>query len=357
MIRVPNGFWLGLAFGFFTTNPLAAFTYEVLFENTIGRDAVQIGRLACTRIDTKAILLDGQVETSGTETINYDRSVFSYLQIMQQIALGTSAALRTTLPILLTYDKQEGGQSPRQISESSWLESKPKIELIYATQNALDLILGLDFYYISAHKYETQATNFTAQDKYRPVTMSFGHLVLLKHGGAFDGGFSFKLSGEKSREITKSTSQADSVYVVEDRVYDPTTISIFGQGHLGVSQVYMEFSAIEASGGGNRTDRGATIKEDYFRTQLTGMFPLGGKDLLLESSLIYKSLSYADSRNVSFDTIPMVGFHLKLHLNPGVPLYAGIVGLRGSDRQSIPEFNANYKLFGIGAVAGTQFSF
>ncbi|MCX6128446.1 MAG: hypothetical protein NTX25_05195 [Proteobacteria bacterium] len=332
MIRVPNGFWLGLAFGFFTTNPLAAFTYEVLFENTIGRDAVQIGRLACTRIDTKAILLDGQVETSGTETINYDRSVFSYLQIMQQIALGTSAALRTTLPLLLTYDKQEGGQSPRQISESSWLESKPKIELIYATQNALDLILGLDFYYISAHKYETQATNFTAQ-------------------------VSFKLSGEKSREITKSTSQADSVYVVEDRVYDPTTISIFGQGHLGVSQVYMEFSAIEASGGGNRTDRGATIKEDYFRTQLTGMFPLGGKDLLLESSLIYKSLSYADSRNVSFDTIPMVGFHLKLHLNPGVPLYAGIVGLRGSDRQSIPEFNANYKLFGIGAVAGTQFSF
>ncbi len=346
-----------LSAGLLASGPAHAFTYEVLFEDTIGRDAVLIGRQPGFLGLTKMVLLDGQVKTSGTETTSYDRIVLNYLKVMQQISLGPNASIRGTLPVLVNYEKQEGEQIPREVSESTWLETKPKLEFTYATQSALDIVVGLDLYSISRREVKTESANFTATDKYQPATTSMGHLAVVKHAGNFDGGFSFKTGAERVRKVTKSTSIDESAFDVEDRVYDPTTIAIFMLGKLSFGQIYGEFAAIEASGGGNRTDRGATVKEDYFRIQAAGFFPiLGRKDLQLESTLIYKSLSYADNRNITMDTIPMLGLQLKMHFNAGIPLFAGLIGVRGSDGQSIPEFNATYKLFGIGAVAGLQLS-
>jgi hypothetical protein len=57
------------------------------------------------------------------------------------------------------------------------------------------------------------------------------------------------------------------------------------------------------------------------------------------------------------DTIPMLGLQLKLTANIGVPVFAGIIGVRGADGQSIPEFNAQYRLFGYGGIAGIQTNF
>lgn len=332
-----------------------AFTYEVLFEDTIGRDAVIFGRTPGFHAVAKSVLLDGSVKTSGTDTRSYDRILVNYAKYMQQFAIGGNASLRLSLPALVNYRKEEGEQVPSIVTESTWLEAKPKVEFVYATQNALDIVLGVDGYYVSSFEAKSESAFFTATDKFEAASTSYGHLAVVKHGGNFDGGFSFKTAAEKKRNVTKSTSIDESSFVVEDRVYDPTTISIFMRTRLGLGLVYGEFSAIEASGGGNRTDRGATVKEDYFRVQVAGFFPLG--PFGFESSLIYKSLSYADNRNISMDTIPMLGLQLKLSANIGVPVFAGLIGVRGTDGQSIPEFNAQYKLFGFGGIAGIQSNF
>lgn len=349
--------WM-LSAGFLASGSARAFTYEVLYEDSIGRDAVTLGRQPGLFAASKLVLLDGQVKTSGTETTSYDRIVLNYIKIMSQLSLGPNAALRLAMPAEITYEKQEGEQIPREVSQATWLETKPKIEFTYATQNALDIVLGLDVYYISAHNVKTESANFTATDSYQGAVTTMGHVAIVKHGPSFDGGFYYKGSAEKIRKVTKSTSIDDSTFVVEDRVYDPAAVAIFMQTKQSFGQIFGEFAALEASGGGNRTEKGATVKEDYFRVQVAGMFPvMGSKDTQIESSLIYKSLSYADNRNITMDTIPMFGFQLKLLMNPGVPLFAGIMAVKGSDGQSIPEFNATYKLFGIGAVAGIQMNF
>jgi hypothetical protein len=332
-----------------------AFTYEVLFEDTIGRDAVILGRTPGFQAVAKSTLLDGSVKTSGTDTRSYDRILINYAKYMQQFSIGANASLRLTLPVLVSYRKEEGEQVPSIVTESTWFETKPKIEFVYATQNALDLVLGVDGYYVSPFKAKSESAFFTATDKFDEASTTYGHLAVVKHGGNFDGGFVFKTAAEKKRNVTKSTNIDESRFVVEDRIYDPTTISIFMRTRLSLGLVYGEFAAIEASGGGNRTDRGATVKEDYFRVQFAGFFPLG--PFGFESTLIYKSLSYADNRNVTMDTIPMLSLQLKLSMNIGIPVFAGLVGVSGTDGQSIPEFNAKYKLFGIGGIAGTQSNF
>ncbi len=353
--------WASLFLGFWAlsavSTPAQAFTYEVLFDETLGRDAVTLGRNRAFAASFKSVLLDGQVKTSGTDATTYDRLLVNALRLTQQLPVTPNASFRLSVPVVGTFEKQEGQQVPRIISEARWVEAKPRLELIFATQNSLDIILGLNLHVISKYTLATESANFTAKDHYSTLTMNYGHLAIVKHGSGFDGGFSFQLSSEKSRTLTKTTSLEEDALVVEDRVYSPTTISIFANVKQSYGDLYGEFSAIEASGGGNVTENNISVREDYFRMQFTGLFPLMGKDLQLESSLIYKSLAYADNRNVTLDTIPMMALHAKLKFNLRVPVFVGLIGVRGTDGQSLQEFNADYRIVGVGAVAGTAIEF
>lgn len=329
-----------------------AFTYEVLFDNTLAYDAVTLGRGPRFDASLQSVLLDGRVKTAGTGAVTYDRLLINSLRLRQQLALSPNASARFTLPVVGTFEKQEGQQVPRKISEATWVEAKPKLEFVFVTQNNLDLILGLNYYAASSFDVESEAENFEAKDHYSSVSMTYPHLVIVKRAGRFDGGFSFQMDAEKSRNVSKTTSLDDTRLSFEDKVYSPTTIAIFANLHQSFGDIYTEFAAIEASSGGNRVDNNIAVKEDYFRVQLGGMFPLAGKDLQLESNFLYKSLSYADNRNVTLDTIPSMALHLKLHVNYGIPAFVGLIGVRGSDGQSLQEFNADYRIQGVGGVAG-----
>ena len=353
--------WALLFVGFWALSALPtsaqAFTYEVLFDETLGHDAATLGRARSFAASFKSVLLDGQVETSGTEAVTYDRLLVNGLRLMQQLPVTANASVRLTLPIVGTYEKQEGQQVPRIISEAKWLEAKPRLEVIFATQNSLDIILGLNYHLIGKYTQKTESANFNAKDHYSALSMNYAHLAIVKHGAGFDGGFAFQLSSEKSRKLSKSTTLEEGVFVVEDRVYSPTTISIFANVKQSFGDLYGEFSAIEASGGGNVTENNISVREDYFRMQFTGLFPILGKELQLESSLIYKSLAYADNRNVTLDTIPMMALHAKAKFDIGVPAFVGLIAVRGTDGQSLQEFNADYRIVGIGAIAGATLDF
>lgn len=343
------GSWI---LGILASSSAQAFTYEVLFDETLSRDAATLGRSTYFASSFKSVLLDGKVENTGTDAVTYDRLLINSLRVLQQFSMTPNLGMRLLLPVTGTFEKQESRDEPKNISEATWGEAKPRVEIIYATQNALDFVLGLNFHFINAYTQKTDTPNFTASDHYAPLSMNYFHLALVKHAPTFDGGFSYQGKAERGRKLTKSTSLGEDPLELEDRVYTPTTIAIFANVKQSFGNLYGEFAAIEASGGGNRTEDNVGVREDYFRIQFTGLFPLGGKDLQLESSLLYKSLSYASNTNVTLDTIPMLGLHLKLHFQLGLPMFAGLIGVRGSDGQSLQEFNANYRIVGIGAVAG-----
>lgn len=339
------------------STPAWAFDYEVLYLETVGYQAATVDKGRAGAAVGRVVLLDGEVQTLGTETTNFDRVFINEVLVYQQLSLFPNLNARLTLPAQTVYEKQEGKETPRIVTEGTWLEAQPRLEAIYTTASNLDVIMGIEGTYISGFNRDSETPNFTAKDEYGSVFFNYPHLAVVKHQAAYDAGFAFVKSGEKTRKLNKTNSLDATRIETDDVVFHPTAVSLFYRGRTGFGSLFGEFTAVEASGGGNKTDTGASVKEDYFRVHFGSSINLSGRGLRLEPMLIYKSLSYADNRNVTLDTIPALGLHMNLVVDQGLPCYLGLIGVRGKDAQSLTEFNAKYKLLGYGFAAGVNWAF
>ena len=109
------------------------------------------------------------------------------------------------------------------------------------------------------------------------------------------------------RAVIKTNDRDATTLSLEDRIHDPTTLGIFGSSTMSFFDVFGEFAAVSAGEGGNKTDDGASVEEDYFRLTVGGIMPTGLFDL--KATYIFKTLSYADNRNVSLTNIARAGPH------------------------------------------------
>ena len=335
-----------------------AFPYEVLQTDTFAKESATLKHTNQGQIKTRVVVIDGEITTVGTETTINTHVLINEARIMQQFLLGSNLTVRASSPFYFIYEKEEGKDAPRIVSEATWVEAQPRLDLVYATANNLDITLGADAFYVRNYDYTSKAVNFSSKDAYHSAFFARPHLSVAKHGSNFDAGFAYQVGVEKNRSLTKSNTIDNTSLQIQDVLYEPTVVSIFMRKDVVGSSVFGEFAAVEASGGGNKTSTGATSEEDYFRFTLAGAIPLASKALVFEPTLIYKSLSYADNRNVTLPTIPSFALHLDLNFdNAGLPVFLGAILVRGTDGQSLTEFNAKYKLFGYGAVLGLNWGF
>ncbi len=336
----------------------SAFPYETLQPETLARDAASLKHTNQGQLKYRVFVLDGEITTEGTQSTIDSHLLVNEARFAQQFVLSPNLALRLAAPTYFLYQKDEAKDGPTITSDAKWVEAQPRLDLVYSTQNLLDIALGSDAYYVRNYDYVSKTAEFTAKDSYHSAFYARPHLAIVKHGSNFDAGFTYQLKVEKNRAVTKSESIDNTSFTLNDKLFEPTTVAIFMRRDLAGGSIYGEFAAVEASGGGNKSSTGATSEEDYFRVQLSGAIPLASKSLVFEPALIYKSLSYADNRNVTLSTIPNFGLHLDLNFdNGGLPLFAGIILMRGTDGQSITEFNAKYKLTGYGATVGLNWGF
>jgi transcriptional regulator with XRE-family HTH domain len=330
-------------------NPLQAHTFDVLDFRSPGRDAIEFSKSAKVRAEAYGILMDGAVTSLGTEATTYDRTLVSHLQVWGGWGAGSRFYVRPNISVNGNWRKIEGAEAPRTITESQWLEGQARLEGTFITQNSLEVFLGVSINWYSAYEQKTQSVETTTYDRFSAAKLNYPHLGVVKRSGGFEGGFYFISGNEKVREVTKSSEGDDSIFRYDDRVFQPTTIGIFSRFRPRWGSAYGEFAAVQASEGGNRTDDGGTVEEDYIRFTLGGEYELPGGVGTLLGTLIYKSLSYADNRNVSLPTIPMWGSHLGLRTEQlGFPVTAGLIAASGRDGQSIDEFNAEYRMQGLG---------
>ncbi|MBC7661439.1 MAG: hypothetical protein H7249_17220 [Chitinophagaceae bacterium] len=347
-----------LATGVFTAEAAGAFPYDVLQTDTLAKESATLKHNNQGQLKTKVIVLDGEIKTEGTDSTIDSHVLINEVRFMQQAVFSPNLAARVSAPVYFMYEKEESKDQPRIVTEAAWVEAQPRFDLIYSTTNNLDITLGADTFYVRNYDERSKAETFSSHDAYHAAFYGRPHLVIVKHGGTFDAGFTYQIGVEKNRDMTKSNTIDNSVFKFKDVLFEPTTVSVFFRRELSLGSVYGEFAAIEASGGGNKTEKGATSEEDYFKVQVGGAIPLASRSLVLEPTLIYKSLSYADNRNVTLATIPGFGLHLDLNFdNAGLPLFVGIILVKGTDGQSLKEFNANYKVFGYGATVGLNWGF
>ena len=180
---------------------------------------------------------------------------------------------------------------------------------------------------------------------------------MVKRSGAFHGGFYVRQGAEVSRTVTKTNNADDSVLRFEDKVFTAPAIGIFASWQQGWGKLYGEFSSIQGSEVGNKTDDGASVDEDYIKFQLQGNYEALAA-LAVVGRFTHKTLSYADNRNVSTTTMPMSLLSLGIESSAAsVPVELLILHVFGSDGQSIQEFNADLKVTGFGASVSASFQF
>lgn len=343
---------------FYLSSPAWGFPYETLQTDTLAREVATLKRANQGQFKTRSVLLTGEITTEGTESTIDSDVLVNQARFMQQFGVGGNMTFRLSIDSYFRFEKDEGKDVPKIVGKATIVEAQPRIDLVYTTANSLDIVLGGDGFFARNHEYQSDAATFSSTDAFHSALFSRPHLAVVKHGSDFDAGFAYQLGVEKRRSLTKSNSIDNTTIELSDVLFEPTTVSIFMRKNLGSGSVYGEFAAVEASGGGNKTARGATSQEDYYKVQIAGAFPLGGRSLVFEPSLIYKSLSYADNRNVTLPTIPGFALHADLNFGgSGLPVFIGLIFVKGTDGQSLREFNAKYKLLGYGATVGLNWGF
>ncbi len=333
-------------------------TWNILLHKSLGKDAVDFKRTGQFSTFTNTVLVDGSITSLPTEAITYDRTLINFADISGIIPLSDKVSLRLDLMSQFAMRVEEGAEEPRKISRETWVEVYPRMDLTFLTQNNLEVFLGLTYAHIGGFERRIESEAIETVWSYGDALMAIPHVGITKRAGSFEGGFYYKLRGEKSRSITKYTSQDESSLEFEDRVFDPTMVALFFQGKFGEYRLFTEFAAVQASDGGDTTDTGEKVMEDYMVGRLMAYFPINPAVFNLRLFAIHKTLSYADNRNVTLPTIPMTSVHLQFLRGPeNSNTYIGLIYATGKDGQSLPEFNAKYDVKGYGITAGLHLAF
>lgn len=337
---------------------LYAHTWDILLHKSLGKDAVDFNRNGQFTTFTNTVLVDGAITSLPTEAVTYDRTLLNFADIAGVIPISDKISLRLDLMSQFAMRVEEGAEEPRKISRETWVEVYPRMGFTFLTQSNLEVFLGLTYAHIGAFERRIESEAIETVWSYEDVLMAIPHVGITKRTGSFEGGFYYKLKAEKSRSITKYTSQDESNLEFEDRAFDPTIVALFFQGKFGEYKLFTEFAAVQASDGGDTTDTGEKVMEDYTLARLMGYFPINPAVFNLRLFAMHKTLSYADNRNVTLSTIPMTSVHLQFLRGPeNSNTYIGLIYATGKDGQSLPEFNAKYDVKGYGVTAGLHLAF
>lgn len=332
-------------------------SFDALNEHSLGFDAISDKRISDIQFQWDNYLVDGEVVTYPVSTTTYDRTAISQARLWGHLGLSSRLSARWSILSKAFYRKEEGASEPRQIAESEWSEHGVGLDLTFVTSTRLEVIAGAKGFYHSPYERVSRTASVETKWEVDEATLANYHLAVVKRTGFVEGGFLYRVGVQKDRAVKKySLQQSDDLLVFNDTVHYPTMVAVFARFKMGYSYIFSEFSVINASEGGGRTDNGDTIKEDYQKIRGTYFLPFGL--FSLKSTVIHKTLSYADNRTVTLDTMPMTALHLKLMMGKKSAYgFAGLIYGYGKDGQSLTEFNADYSVHAFGGSVGGAMEF
>lgn len=352
-----KNFIVTLLFTAVVSTSLQAETFDALRYETIGIDALSYKKRSDFSAVTNTVMVDAEIDSLGTQSVTYDRTLFNQSRVGGNYVLSSKLGVRYFLQAQLAMRVQEGKEEPREITREQWTEGRPRIELTMLGENGIELFAGASYFIISGYERNTVSSTVETSWRFDPVTMPIPHVGIVKRAAAFEGGFIYKLGAEKSRKLSKrTTGLTDESFEFSDKVHEPSEMGLFAAMNLGFHRAVMEFTAVSAGEGGTLTDNGDSVAEDYMRLRLEMMMP--NFTIPMNVALIHRTLSYADNRNVTVDMIPMTAVHWRFVFGTlEQNMHLGLILGYGYDKQSIPEFNANYKVGAYGLSAGLVHSF
>ena len=140
-----------------------------------------------------------------------------------------------------------------------------------------------------------------------------------------------------------------------EKIHYPTEIGIFGKTQVGSIPTDAEMVLINGSDGGSSSEDGKKMTADNFRLKVAGNYGLGGGGLI-RGAFTHRTLSYSDQAFMTLENMPLTAFRLTwLAGNESDHFYLGGIYVFGQDTQSLPQFNAKYRLDVYAGTLGVRF--
>ncbi len=333
------------------------FANETIDESSPTFDAMNYEGKTSFSTTADTVLLDGAVKVSPPGLITYDRTFANILRFTSNVSITPLVGTRVIVDSRYNIRKQYEAEEPRRMTQSEWFVGYPTVDMIFKPMPDLEVFAGIKGYYLPESIQTTESLTFTSKNKYGPAFLLIPRAGVIKHTPAASGGLFYALGREKERSLVKTASDGSRVET-EETVYSPKQYGVFFRFKPWNYPTDTEVVLVKAGTTGPVSQAGEKVLEDYFRYRLGIFVPWERDKLNFQFVVIHKTLSYSKNAYVSLDSIPMTTAHFKI-IQGSVDkhVYLGLIYGQGDDTQSLPEFNAKYKLRAYGAKLGFNYKF
>lgn len=280
---------------------------------------------------------DGQVKVAISEETSLDRRIDGYFVVGGERAFTDKVGVR--LNVGAQYSKRRVGVDENFSDETIWL-AEPSAEIIYKTPTGIELNLAANYFLVPSYKHSEP----NGSTEFSEAAFIYPSFAIVKRGASFVGTFYYLVGAETTRTVKKTGADGTSLST-SSKIAKPSRAGLLGVVETGSAEYEAEFAAVFAGEGGERTDDGVTKTEDHLFARVLAQLKLEPFNPFLQFT--YQTQSYSNNAFIALETIPLLTVRLgigALTRNSWLALFAAY----GSDRQSLPEFNATYEVKSFG---------
>ena len=314
-----------------------------------GSRALQYQKVPITWGGMKAVAFDGTITDTQSGGRYYDRRLALGGAFGFERPLVPLFGVRLDLRGEVVTRRQRMALVPETFIDETYFVGRPSADITYTTPAGLEIFGGGMLVLKPTHTQTMDAASVDAKIKYSSSALLTPRFGFTRRGGVASGGVYYVVGAEGSRKVTKSVGDGNDLKF-DESLYEPTTAALFAQFTGGVMVWNLEVASISGSEGGLRAASGQTMSDDHLRIQFGGVW--AG---VINALIAHQTASYSKSAYMSLENIPMSSIRVGAG-DPATGLWAGGVYFFGRDRQSIPEFNAKYKVDGFVILTGVNYA-
>jgi hypothetical protein len=304
----------------------------------VGRSPLLFKKIRTFGLRQDVGFFEGTIVNDQTSGKRVDRRFFTRIASDAEIPILANMSVRGSIVGIATVRRQVDQFTPEIVSDEKQIVLNSNLAATYVTPAGLEVYGGIRAWLNPKYSQEVDSLGATTSIRRPSARLVAQHLGLTRRFGSGAGGFYYQFGKEETREVTKVTSGIEDV-VVSETLHAPTTLAMYGKFQTGSTQWTLEAASLSSGEGGERTETGSTIRDDFLKLYGEGVF-----DSFYQLGIGYQTAKYSKSAYIDLDSVPL--WILKGAIVQGTsPSFTFLAAelIVGRDKQSIPEINARYE--------------
>lgn len=284
-------------------------------------------------------LSEGETTFRPTETTYLERRYGSVFEVSAGMPATDLVNVRGQLYLKNMVSRgQEKGVASTITQDSSSTFSQMAFDFTYRTPKGLELVVGRQIDFFLAQVDHTFSPIGSVKFDYRPVQVASNRFGLVRRDS--DWGVSiYSHQGNQDVRKYKKTTYPSGEENGDGVAFAAPQFGLSAYYDMPSGRVEFDMTSVRASEGGEKTQTGRAVHDDYFRFQAA--FAIDMQGIGTKYMLGYRGLSYAGQTSANLDNMPLAALGVFVGFGePGRETGLGLVYRQGKDGTDTLEYKA-----------------